>query len=36
MNELHDEIQNLTKQINYNNQTYFFKTEGSSAKYFPK
>ena len=34
--ERHDEMQNLTKQINYNNQTYFFKTKGSSPKYFLK
>ena len=32
--ERHDEMQNLTKQINYNNQTYFFKTKGSSPNIF--
>ena len=33
---LSDEIQNLTKQVNYNNWKYYFKTKRSSPKYFIK
>ena len=33
---LSDEIQNLTKQVNYNNWNYYFKTKRSSPKYFIK
>ena len=29
---MRDEIQNLSKQINYNDLTYYFKTKESSPK----
>ena len=36
INERRGEIQNLTKQIDYNNLMYYFKAEGSIPRYFIK